>query len=328
MVLAYRGMSVIVLAPVLAMLAVVLSGEGNRLLGIYTQVFMYGVLGFVVKYFPVFLLGAIFGKLMEDSGAARRIALSIIGSLGSSRVILAIVLACAILTYGGVSVFVVVFAVYPIAASIFREANIPKRLIPATVALGSATFTMTCLPGTVQIQNIIPTVYFGTDIYALSDRELVEFRLHNIGFIFQQYNLIPSIDVAANAAVPLIAQGMPINQARARAKVLLEKLNIADQADKLPSMVSGGQQQRAAIARALANDPPLLVADEPTGNLDSRTAGDVFDLFNKLVDEGKSMLMVTHDKELARRVPRVVEITNGKITRDEYIGGTTAWAGY
>ncbi|MDH4041327.1 MAG: GntP family permease [Gammaproteobacteria bacterium] len=166
MVLAYRGMSVIVLAPVLAMLAVVLSGEGNRLLGIYTQVFMYGVLGFVVKYFPVFLLGAIFGKLMEDSGAARRIALSIIGSLGSSRVILAIVLACAILTYGGVSVFVVVFAVYPIAASIFREANIPKRLIPATVALGSATFTMTCLPGTVQIQNIIPTAYFGTDIYA------------------------------------------------------------------------------------------------------------------------------------------------------------------
>ena len=92
-------------------------------------------------------------------------------------------------------------------------------------------------------------------------------------------------------------------------------------------MVSGGQQQRAAIARALANDPDLMVADEPTGNLDTRTANDVFDLFLKLVDEGKTMLMVTHNKELSRRVPRVVEITNGKITRDEYVGGVD-WTGY
>ena len=91
-------------------------------------------------------------------------------------------------------------------------------------------------------------------------------------------------------------------------------------------MVSGGQQQRAAIARALANDPPLLVGDEPTGNLDSRTAVDVFDLFGELVSQGKTMLMVTHDKELARRVPRVVEIIDGNITRDEYVGRD--WAGY
>ncbi|MEQ8263849.1 GntP family permease [Pseudohaliea sp.] len=166
MVLAYRGISVIILAPVLAMLAVLLSADRDQLLAIYTQVFMYGVLGFVVKYFPVFLLGAIFGKLMEDSGSARCIALEIMRSLGPTRTIPAIVLACALLTYGGVSVFVVVFAVYPIAASVFREAHIPKRLIPATVVLGSATFSMTCLPGTVQIQNIIPTAYFGTSIYA------------------------------------------------------------------------------------------------------------------------------------------------------------------
>jgi putative ABC transport system ATP-binding protein len=108
---------------------------------------------------------------------------------------------------------------------------------------------------------------------------------------------------------------------------LLERVGLADQAHKLPSMVSGGQQQRAAIARALANDPPLLVADEPTGNLDSRTAGDVFDLFTDLVEQGKTMLMVTHDKELARRVPRVLEIIDGKITRDEYVGGAD-WVGY
>jgi len=164
--LAYRGISVIILAPVLALLAVLFSGGGQQLLAIYTQVFMYGVLGFVVKYFPVFLLGAIFGKLMEDSGSAQKIAHAIAGTIGSRRVVLSVVVACGILTYGGVSVFVVVFAVYPIAAVMFREANVPKRLIPAALALGGGTLTMTCLPGAMQIQNIIPTAYFGTDTYA------------------------------------------------------------------------------------------------------------------------------------------------------------------
>jgi putative ABC transport system ATP-binding protein len=108
---------------------------------------------------------------------------------------------------------------------------------------------------------------------------------------------------------------------------LLDIVGIADQANKLPSMVSGGQQQRSAIARALANDPDLIVADEPTGNLDSRTAQDIFDLFTTLVEQGKTLVMVTHDKELARRVPRVVEIIDGRITRDEYVG-TAVWTGY
>jgi H+/gluconate symporter-like permease len=164
--LAYRGISVIILAPVLALLAVLLSGNGHLLLAVYTQVFMYGVLGFVVKYFPVFLLGALFGKLMEDSGSAQTIAHAIVRAMGPRRVVLAVVIACGILTYGGVSVFVVVFAVYPIAAVTFREADIPKRLIPATIALGGGTLTMTCLPGALQIQNIIPTTFFGTDLYA------------------------------------------------------------------------------------------------------------------------------------------------------------------
>lgn len=166
MVLAYRGISVILLAPVLALLAVVLSGDGDRLLAFYTQVFMHGLLGFVVKYFPVFLLGALFGRLMDDSGSARKIALAIFTSMGPGRVILAVVFACGILTYGGVSIFVVVFAIYPIAAAMFREAKIPKRLIPAAIGLGGGTLTMTCLPGTMQIQNIIPAGYFGTDLYA------------------------------------------------------------------------------------------------------------------------------------------------------------------
>ena len=166
MALAYRGISVIILAPALALLAALLSGSGHQLLAVYTQVFMYGLLGFVVKYFPVFLLGAIFGKLMDDSGSAQKIAHTILRSMGPARVIPAVVIACGLLTYGGVSVFVVVFTAYPIAAVMFREADIPKRLIPAALALGGATLTMTALPGTVQIQNVIPTTFFGTDLYA------------------------------------------------------------------------------------------------------------------------------------------------------------------
>ncbi len=166
MFLAYRGISVIILAPVLAMLAVVIAGEGGQMMGIYTQIFMAKMGAFAIKYFPIFLLGAIFGKLMEDSGSAKVIAKTIIRSLGIKHASLAIVLACGILTYGGVSAFVVAFAVYPLAAALFREANLPKRFIPATIALGAFTFTMTCLPGTSQIHNIIPTSYFGTDMYA------------------------------------------------------------------------------------------------------------------------------------------------------------------
>ena len=108
---------------------------------------------------------------------------------------------------------------------------------------------------------------------------------------------------------------------------LLEIVDLADQASKLPGMVSGGQQQRAAIARALANDPEIIVADEPTGNLDTRTANNIFELFQKLADQGKTLLMVTHNKDLSRRVPRVVEIIDGKITRDEFVGGAV-WTGY
>jgi putative ABC transport system ATP-binding protein len=140
--------------------------------------------------------------------------------------------------------------------------------------------------------------------------------------------MLPALSLLQNVILPMdFANKYTPKERRERALELLETVGLADQAEKLPSMVSGGQQQRAAIARALANDPPRLVGDEPTGNLDTRTAADVFDLFSKLVEQGKTMIMVTHDKELAKRVPRVVEITNGKITRDEFVGGAT-WTGY
>jgi len=117
-------------------------------------------------YFPFFLLGAVFGKVMEESGAARAIAKAVVGKLGARQAMLSVVLSAAILTYGGVSLFVVAFAVYPFAASIFKEADIPKRLVPATIALGAFTFTMDALPGTPQIQNSIPMKFFNTDLYA------------------------------------------------------------------------------------------------------------------------------------------------------------------
>ena len=166
MYLAYRGHSVILLAPILAMLAVVLSGESSTMLGIYTQIFMKGLGGYIVSFFPLFLLGAVFGKLMDDSGSALSIAEYLVAKLGSKQAMLAIVLACAILTYGGVSLFVVGFAVYPIAAQLFRKLNIPKRLIPGAIALGALTFTMTALPGTPAIQNAIPKPFFKTDAFA------------------------------------------------------------------------------------------------------------------------------------------------------------------
>lgn len=163
--LAYRGISVLILAPVLALLAALLSPEAP-LLASYTQVFMKALGGFVMEFFPLFLLGALFGKLMEASGAARTLALAIVARLGAGRALSAVVLACALLTYGGVSLFVVAFAVYPIAAELFRAASVPKRLIPATIALGAFTFTMTALPGTPAIQNAIPMPYFGTTPFA------------------------------------------------------------------------------------------------------------------------------------------------------------------
>ena len=165
MFLAYRDVSVLILAPFCALLAVVFDGN-LPVLATYTQIFMGSIGQFVRDYFPLFLLGALFGKLMEDSGAATKIAEFAVRAVGVHRTILAVVLSCGILTYGGVSLFVVVFAVFPLSRSLFRQADIPRRLIPATIALGSFTFTMTAMPGTVQIQNLIPMQYFKTTPFA------------------------------------------------------------------------------------------------------------------------------------------------------------------
>lgn len=165
MFVAYRGYSVILFAPVAALGAVLLS-DPSLVAPMFTGLFMDKMVGFLKLYFPVFLLGAIFGKVIELSGFSKAIVAATIKLFGASRAILSIVMVCALLTYGGVSLFVVVFAVYPFAAELFRQSDIPKRLIPGTIALGAFTFTMDALPGTPQIQNIIPTTFFGTDTWA------------------------------------------------------------------------------------------------------------------------------------------------------------------
>ncbi|WP_371228365.1 GntP family permease [Pseudomonas sp. QE6] len=165
MLAAYRGYSVILFAPIAALLAVLLT-DPSAVAPAFTGVFMEKMVGFVKLYFPVFLLGAVFGKLIELSGFSRSIVAAAIRLLGTRQAMLVIVLVCALLTYGGVSLFVVVFAVYPFAAEMFRQSDIPKRLIPATIALGAFSFTMDALPGTPQIQNIIPTAFFNTTGWA------------------------------------------------------------------------------------------------------------------------------------------------------------------
>ena len=165
MFVAYRGYSVILFAPIAALGAVLLT-DPALVAPMFTGLFMDKMVGFVKLYFPVFLLGAVFGKVIELSGFSKAIVSSVINIVGRERAMLSIVAVCGLLTYFGVSLFVVVFAVYPFAAEIFRQSDIPKRLIPGTIALGAFTFTMDSLPGTPQIQNIIPTTFFKTNIYA------------------------------------------------------------------------------------------------------------------------------------------------------------------
>ncbi|MDQ3205800.1 MAG: GntP family permease [Pseudomonadota bacterium] len=165
MFVAYRGYSVILFAPVAALGAVLLT-DPSLVAPMFTGLFMDKMVGFLKLYFPVFLLGAVFGKVIELSGFSKSIVSATIALFGAQRAMLSIVAVCAVLTYGGVSLFVVVFAVYPFAAEIFRQSDIPKRLIPGTIALGAFTFTMDALPGTPQIQNIIPTAFFGTTSWA------------------------------------------------------------------------------------------------------------------------------------------------------------------
>jgi H+/gluconate symporter-like permease len=162
--LAYRGWSVLLVAPLAALVAAAFSAE--PLLAHWTETFMRGTSRFIFQWFPMFLLGGLFGKLMEDSRSINAVANTLTEKLGTSRAMLSVVLASAVVTYGGVSVFVAFFVLVPMAESIFRRANLPRRLMPATIGLGAFTFTMSVMPGTPSINNAIPMPYFGTTAFA------------------------------------------------------------------------------------------------------------------------------------------------------------------
>ena len=167
----------------------------------------------------------------------------------------------------------------------------------------------------------IPTSgeYFlnGIDVSTRNDKELAHVRNRQIGFIFQQYNLIPKLNVLENVELPLLYRGLSAHERKERAMAALERVGLADRAKKFPNQLSGGQQQRVSIARALAGDPPVILADEPTGALDSKTGKEVLEFLKKLNREGTTIILITHDNGIAEQIPRVVRIHDGKIISDE-----------
>jgi putative ABC transport system ATP-binding protein len=161
----------------------------------------------------------------------------------------------------------------------------------------------------------------GEAVHGMSENQLARWRGKNVGVIFQFFQLLPTLTILENVMLPMdFCNVYRRGERKGRAMELLEAVSIADQAHKLPSALSGGQQQRAAIARAMANDPPVIVADEPTGNLDTHTADEVFSLFERLVGQGKTLMIVTHDRSLSGRTGRVIHLLDGRLHRDQNNG--------
>jgi len=159
----------------------------------------------------------------------------------------------------------------------------------------------------------------GRDVTALSERERTRLRGREIGFVFQTFNLMPRLTAAENVALPMVFQDVPRSDREDRARDLLGRVGLGDRADHRPSELSGGQRQRVAIARALANDPALLLADEPTGNLDTETGQRIMDLFAELHAAGNTVLMVTHERHVAEHADRIVHLLDGEVEREERV---------
>ena len=187
-------------------------------------------------------------------------------------------------------------------------------------ASGSGKSTMLNLLGCLDHLTAGTYLLGGEDISNLDDDELSEIRSKRLGFIFQSYNLIPQLNVLENIEVPLFYQGVPESQARGTAERLARRMGLAKRLKHKPMELSGGQQQRVAIARSLVCEPILMLADEPTGNLDSKTGHEILELIDELHDEGKTIVMVTHDDALAHRAQRIVRFLDGKIISNEWNG--------
>ena len=246
--LAFRGFTLLLAAPIAAMVAAAFSGE--PLLAKWTLTFMQDASNFVRNLFPLFLLGGVFGKLMDDSGCALSIARTITEKLGETRAVAAVVLACAVLTYGGVSLFVVAFAVFPVAAALFRQAKVPHRLIPPAIALGAFTFTMTALPGTPAVQNAIPMPHFGTTLFAAPGLGLIASAIM-VGFGLWW---LRSVETRARAAGEGYSAETP---ALADDQLVRAKATNAENFD--PAELPHGHQSKALPPFALAIAPILIV---------------------------------------------------------------------
>ena len=181
---------------------------------------------------------------------------------------------------------------------------------------GSGKSTLMNIIGALDVPTSGNYYLGGRDTSAMSDNELAEARNHMLGFIFQQYNLLPKLSILENVELPLLYQGVKESERKAKALEELEKVGLSDKAYNKPQQLSGGQQQRVSIARALAGSPSIILADEPTGALDSKTSREVLGYIRQLNDEGNTIVMITHDPSLAVQAKRVVQIMDGKITFD------------
>lgn len=247
--MAYRGHSVLVAAPIAASIAVAFAGM--PLLANYTQVFMPALGGFVISFFPLFITGAVFGKLMSETGYAQAISDAIISRLGADRAVLATAVTGAILTYGGISVFVVAFGLFPIARELFRAADIPRRLIPAAMALGCFTFTMSALPGSPQVQNAIPSSYFGTTTFAAPLAGLVaSVMIFTLGYMWITYR-VRTLKKRGETFEYMVS-------GRSKRRFFGKKRRAASQAS------SGGADSAATTTTLTKERPPSdAVVDEP-----------------------------------------------------------------
>jgi putative ABC transport system ATP-binding protein len=213
---------------------------------------------------------------------------------------------------------------YPVAGGDFKaldrvELQFPRGACVAIVGKsGSGKTTLLNLVAGIDRPTAGEVFVGGTPVHALGESQLAAWRGRHVGVVFQTFQLLPTLTVAENVMLPMdFCRTLPPAKGRVRALTLLDQVGIADQADKLPAMLSAGQQQRAAIARALANDPQVVLADEPTGNLDSRTADGVLDLLVGLARAGKTVLIVTHERDIGRRVDRMITLHDGAILADE-----------
>jgi H+/gluconate symporter-like permease len=249
--LAFRGWSVLGLAPVAALIAALFAGE--PLLAHWTQTFMGSAAGFIAQFFPLFLLGALFGKLMDDSGSVTAIAQAMTDKLGPSRAILAVVLAGALVTYGGVSLFVAMFVIAPMGQAMFRAANIPNRLLPGAVMLGTATFTMSAMPGSPAIQNAIPMPFFGTTPFAAPGLGLIA---SVVMFSFGMWWLMRSETAARRAGEGFAGMGGSASAA-ASSPLVRERATASHSFD--PAEVEHGARAPAPPSLGIALLPLIVV---------------------------------------------------------------------